>query len=258
MLVPGLVSITFRKLSPAEVVRAAVEAGLRGIEWGGDVHVPHGDIAAAERAAEMTRGSGMRVSAYGSYYRLGENDPDLPFERVRDTAAALGTSTIRVWAGRTASADADEAYRQRVAEDLHRAAELSDELNQNIALEWHGNTLTDTAASAEKLLREVDRPNVGCMWQPRNDQDLSLNLTDMETALPRLMGIHVFHWEGPNNDRRPLSEGESRWHDYFAKLIDSTAGRKVFASLEFVKGDDPEQLKHDASVLIRHLELVNP
>ncbi len=39
----GLVSVTFRQLSPEEIVRVAREAGLTVIEWGGDVHVPPGD-----------------------------------------------------------------------------------------------------------------------------------------------------------------------------------------------------------------------
>jgi hypothetical protein len=46
-LIPGLVSVTFRKLAPAAIVELAVKAQLRSIEWGGDVHVPHGDVRAA-------------------------------------------------------------------------------------------------------------------------------------------------------------------------------------------------------------------
>src|SRR5687768_14765950 len=62
---PGLVSVTFRKLSPAEVVRVAVDAGLTSIEWGGDIHVPHGDLARAKEVAAMTTEAGLSASAYG-------------------------------------------------------------------------------------------------------------------------------------------------------------------------------------------------
>lgn len=50
MMRTGLVSSTFRKLTPAEVVRRAAQAGLQGIEWGGDIQVPPArvDTALAE------------------------------------------------------------------------------------------------------------------------------------------------------------------------------------------------------------------
>ena len=71
MLKSGLVSVSFRSLPPEEIVRLAAGCGLGAIEWGGDVHVPPGDIANAARVGEMTRAAGLAVSSYGSYYRLG-------------------------------------------------------------------------------------------------------------------------------------------------------------------------------------------
>ena len=70
----GLVSITFRDLSPEEVVQVAVENGLEGIEWGGDVHVPHGNLAVAKKVARQTAEGGLKVASYGSYYRFEECD----------------------------------------------------------------------------------------------------------------------------------------------------------------------------------------
>ena len=52
MIHTGLVSVTFRKLEPAEIVDLVKQAGLQGIEWGGDIHVPHGDIQRAKRKFE--------------------------------------------------------------------------------------------------------------------------------------------------------------------------------------------------------------
>ena len=40
MIRGGLVSITFRKLSPRAIIDLVTRANLIGIEWGGDVHVP--------------------------------------------------------------------------------------------------------------------------------------------------------------------------------------------------------------------------
>ena len=126
MIHPGLVSITFRKLSPAEIVALVRKAGLRGIEWGGDIHVPHGDIGRAREARALTEEAGLAVAAYGSYYRAGWSETNgLPFKRVLDSAVELGAPTIRVWAGGKGSADVDEAGRWAVIEDLRRVAALA-------------------------------------------------------------------------------------------------------------------------------------
>lgn len=72
----GLVSVTFRNLAIKEIVKIVVEAGLDGIEWGGDIHVPHGDLQVAKQTMRMTEDAGLTVTAYGSYYRF---DGELEF-----------------------------------------------------------------------------------------------------------------------------------------------------------------------------------
>ena len=41
----GLVSISFRKKTPLELIKASKESGLEYIEWGGDVHIPMGNTS---------------------------------------------------------------------------------------------------------------------------------------------------------------------------------------------------------------------
>jgi len=50
---PGLVSVSFRALSPSEIIPMVVSGGLQGIEWGGDIHVPHGSIGRAGRTTSV-------------------------------------------------------------------------------------------------------------------------------------------------------------------------------------------------------------
>ncbi len=95
VLLPGLVSVSFRALSPREITGACLEAQVRGIEWGGDVHVPPGDLENARAVGQMTRDAGLQVAAYGSYFRCDGSD----FEPVLETALAVGAPLIRVWAG---------------------------------------------------------------------------------------------------------------------------------------------------------------
>ena len=44
----GLVSVSFRKKPPEEILSAMKGAGLSVIEWGGDVHAPSDDIQKSE------------------------------------------------------------------------------------------------------------------------------------------------------------------------------------------------------------------
>src|SRR5688572_22964962 len=102
MLTSGLVSVTFRKLGPREIVQLASTAGLRGIEWGGDIHVPAGDLQTARAVRQISADAGLQVLAYGSYFRF---QPGEAFELVLETAVALGAPLIRIWAGNQPSAE---------------------------------------------------------------------------------------------------------------------------------------------------------
>ena len=246
----GLVSITFRKLSVREIVGLVAKAGLEGIEWGGDIHVKHGDLAAAEAAARMTRDAGLAVSSYGSYYRAPESESEgLPFRAVLDTALALGAPTIRVWSGSKGSADADEAYRAEVVAGLRRVADMAGEEGVGIACEFHGGSLSDNNDSAAALMAEADHANVGQYWQPAGREPFDYCSRGLQLLLPHLANLHVFHWvfaEG-GLDRRPLAEGESVWHEYLR--LAATTGRDHWALLEFVREESPEQFMEDAATL---------
>ncbi|MCX7045215.1 MAG: TIM barrel protein [Candidatus Sumerlaeota bacterium] len=250
MIRSGLVSITFRKFSPSMIVFWACRAKLEGIEWGGDVHVPHGDIVAAREVTALTRNAGLAVAAYGSYYRLGEEAPDF-FPRVLETAQTLGAPIIRVWAGRKGSKDADGGYRRMVSEDGRRIAELAREAGIRIVCEWHGGTLTDTADSARALFDAVNHPNFQTYWQPHQRMPYEQCLRDMDAALPRLAGLHVFQWDLQTVAKQPLSEGESVWPAYLRKAAKAANNQSgdLFALLEFVIADNPNQMLRDAATL---------
>lgn len=246
MLTPGLVSITFRQLSPREIVDLVVRAGLTGIEWGGDVHVPHGDEAAAQAARAMTEDAGLRVAAYGSYYRVGHAETG-PFESVLASAGALGAPLIRVWPGAQGTDTADAAYFDLVVEDSRRIADLAAQAGIPIVYEFHRNTLTDTNAAARRLLERVDHPNVRSYWQPPRGYDVDENLAGLDAVLPWLAGVHIFNWDRTTFERLPLAGAAGDWAQYLSKA--ASAGRELFALIEFVRGDAPEQFLEDATAL---------
>jgi sugar phosphate isomerase/epimerase len=246
MIKPGLVSITFRQLTPPEIVALVAQAGLTGIEWGGDVHAPHGDISQAKAVRQMTAEAGLQVAAYGSYYRLSHDDSG-PFEAVLETAITLGAPAIRVWAGRQGPDKADAAYRQAVIEDSRRSADLAAAAGITIVYEFHANTLTDSNESTRKLLAAVDHPNLKTYWQPPRYSKLDYNLAGLAAIFPWLYGLHVFTWHTETGERLPLADGADLWAQYLAKI--ATLDRDMFAMIEFVANDAPDQFLLDAEVL---------
>ena len=241
----GLVSVTFRRLAAEEIIRLSAECGLSGIEWGGDIHVPCGDLETARRVGEMTRAHGLKVICYGSYCRLTDGEP---LDELVNTARALGAPLIRVWAGRLGSAASDETQRQEVIRNARKLSELADGLD--ITFEYHGNTLTDTAESARKLLEETDRANVGCLWQPPVGMSAEACAEGIRVIAPYIRNIHVFSWNG--TERLPLEEGARKWKVCLEEINKLPGGRSLM--LEFVRNDDPEQLRTDAACLKRWAE----
>jgi 3-dehydroshikimate dehydratase len=252
MIWPGLVSITFRALSPAEVVALVRQAGLRGIEWGGDIHAPHGNFTRAREVKELTQEAGLVVAAYGSYYRAGQSEnAGLAFADVLETAIELGAPVIRVWAGTAGSASASPEVRAHVVADLRRIATLAAVAQVGVSLEFHNGTLTDTSDSTLRLLTEVKHPNLSTYWQPPLDQDTTSAVKDLRSLLPHLTHVHVYHWRTASTDRLPLAAGAERWRTFLQ--VAATAPGDRYAMLEFVEGDAPANFLRDAATLKRWL-----
>ena len=256
MIKSGVCSVTFREMDLAGVAALVKKAGLDGIEWGGDVHVPPGDIAVAQEARRLTEEAGLVVSSYGSYYKVLDADGRMePFDPVLQTALALGTDTVRIWADSMGSEMCSPSRRAKFVDAVRVVLDAAQEQGIRLALEFHANTLTDSNDAAKTLLDEINHPNLYTYWQPMYwIADPAYRLQGLEMLKGRILNLHVFHWVfSPfagtwveNIDRRPLGEGVAEWQAYFEKPDPS---RAHFALLEFVRGDDPEQFLDDAAVL---------
>ena len=249
MLEPGLVSITFRSLTCKEIAALVKKAGLSSIEWGGDVHVPQGDIKKARETRKMTEDAGLSTAAYGSYYRTGcelvKTGEKADFQKTLETALELNAPVIRVWAGDRGSAEADSAWREKIIEESRKISDEAEKEGITIAFEFHGGTLTDTNESALELIEGINRENVKTYWQPSVGSSMDYRLQGLRMLLPRLSHIHAFHWEG--RERRPFSEGKEEWKKYISLIEQAKGDRHIM--LEFVKDESPEQFLRDAEVL---------
>ena len=241
----GIISVTFRPKTRAEIVELSKEAGLESIIWGGDIHVPHGDLSAAKDASELCKNVSIDTSVYGSYYRLsGEG-----FDEVIKTAKALGSDTIRIWAGPKGTADTTEEERKIITETLIRDADTAKAHGLTLAFEYHGGTLTDNADSALRLLSDCGRDNVRLHWQPNQFRDFDFNIEAVKKVAPYVDATHVFAWVG--HGRYPLFTQEKEWRTYFDILREHNC---TLAALEFVPEETRDDLMRDAELLHRMLE----
>lgn len=248
MIHSGMVSVSFRNLDHQQIISLAAQVGLEGIEWGGDIHVPHGAAAHARQVGQDTRAAGLQVAAYGSYYRVGVSEAQgLSFAQVLDSAVALETGLIRVWAGAQDADRADEAYWRTIVEDSRRIAALAADHGLTLVYEFHDGTLTHRYDSCRRLLEQVDRPNVKTYWQPIHGWGPQRNGAGLKTLLPWLFGVHVFHWWPDHTQRHLLDAGREDWQEYFQVV--RTCGRDLFALLEFAKDDSVDHFKQDAQTL---------
>lgn len=241
-MIPGLVSVTFRKLAPADIFRLCEQCGLKCIEWGGDIHAPAGDVKKAKEICRMSEDSGIRTVSYGSYFRLGDSDDD--FKRNLESAVELAAPVLRIWAGSEGSLSCGPQKRNEWVSQLAEITEEAEKAGVVIAPEFHINTLTDSLDSLRSLLKEL--PEQKFYWQPRWDWSEEDRLTALDEIGERLTYIHVFSWriENGREIRMPLEQGEGMWK----KVIPRMDAERP-ALLEFVKDDDPQNLVHDAEIL---------
>lgn len=250
MLIPGLVSVTFRKKTPLEIVKLCNQAHLEAIEWGGDVHVPPRGGNAAE-ICRMTEDHGLTISSYGSYYRVTQPLDDL--RACLDTACELNTGVVRIWCGVKGSQDA-ESERRFIVDQLMKCAEEARSRRLTLALEYHGNTLTDDRSSVQRLTEET-APAADCLkfyWQPRFDWSEPEILASLDDVRSRLSHLHVFTWRFDENGctRLPLADREALWRSVFSSIQD-----KHYALMEFVPDDADAALLRDAAALNEWIDL---
>ena len=245
----GLVSVTYRSRTKEEITSLASDAGLQEIQWGGDIHIPHGDMDAAREARILCSRSGIGAYSYGSYYRGTGDITDVA--GVIDTASALGAQNIRIWAGTKGSADTGEDERRVIADSIRAAADIAAAKDISLSFEFHGGTLTDTPDSTLRLLDEIERSNVYTHWQPNQFRDVDYNLDALRRVASYVDIVHVFSWEG--DKKLPLASHMDAWRRYF----DVIRTHKVkCALLEFLPAETKDDLFRDAETLRELIEKV--
>ena len=246
MFYPGLVSISFRALTPDAVIALCGRTGLTAIEWGTDSHVKTPDAATA--VYRMGSDAGVLPCSCGSYYKLGVS-PAEDLRTALDIARELHTDTLRIWGGNRGSAELSEQDFQKMVKEAYAAAELAETYGVTLCLECHPHTVTDRYESGLRFLNTVAHPRLRTYWQPNQFESLAYNLEAAEALAEDTRMIHVFAWS--DKERFPLENHADIWTRYLS--IFAKTGKTYGTLLEFMPDDRPESLLHEADTLKRIL-----
>ncbi len=245
MFKSGVVSVSFRPNSAEEIIEAAKNANLSLIEWGSDVHAPAGDVALAEKIKADSEAFGIKTVSYGSYFRVGVT-PNDEFPKYLESAKALGSSVIRIWAYRSVKATEGEEW-EKVVADAKEICKMAEPYGIKVCLECHNGSITEDYNTALAFLKAVDHKLFGMYWQPNQLKSLEYNIEAAKALAAYVSCLHVFHFI--DNVKAPLSEGLSDWRKYLAILKASLGDKSIPAYLEFMPDDRIETLSREAETL---------
>ena len=263
----GLVSVSFRKKSIKELIKASKECGLDCIEWGGDVHVPMGKVKLARQVRNLTHGGGLKCCTYGSYfgliYHCDEHFP-MPFKKVLKTAKNLNAKTIRVWLGwpfcgckKGCNIYLCHKHYKKNVEVTKKLCDEAKKYGLTLSIECHFKTFSDDYKDTLRFLNDVNKENLRLNWQPNHAKSFEYNLEALKALRPYVNNVHVFNWN-EKGEKFPLGDekGVREWTEYIKVLNDENADERVFL-LEFMPDGEIASLPNEAKTLQELIKVVS-
>lgn len=238
----GLVSISFRSYAPEEILAEMKRARLSCIEWGSDVHAPCNEPEKLKQLAALQTQYGIHCCSYGTYFKLGVT-PLKELECYIAAAKILGTDILRLWCGKSGSADYTSKETEELFDMARQAAQIAKKHGVCLCMECHGGTYTDTAASALALMQAVNSPHFQMYWQPNYLDNEEQKIAYAKQLEGYIKHVHVFHWN-KEGKRLPLAEGMLLWQKYLQVLRGSHN-----LLLEFMPDDQLSTLENEAAAL---------
>ena len=245
----GLCSVSFRNLSPIEIINICKSANLNCIEWGSDLHAPYNDIEKLQNIARLQKEYGISCSSYGTYFRLGIT-PIEELEGYITSAKILGTKILRIWCYDKCGNDMTDKERQDLLSVSIKASEIAKQNGVILCLECHKNSFTENLNDALWLIKSVNSPNFKTYWQPFQWKTIEDNLNYAKAISPHVENIHVFNWKQTDTfNKYPLALAINEWVNY---LKNFTPPKTLL--LEFMPNDKVEDLVIEANALKQIVE----
>ena len=242
----GLASVTFRKKQINEIVSLATKSGVECIEWGGDIHVKCIDDARVAR--DLCFDSNIKISSYGSYYRIGCKNIE-NWRNICNIACELSADTIRVWLGEKSSCETTTQEYNLLIEDAKVICDIAAEYNISVSAECHRNTYNDNTDSILKFKNDVNRHNFKTYFQSvylnRNlDSDRIVRTKDF------CNNVHVSFRDLKREQRHKRDDPE-----YIKFIIDElkTNGYTGAVLVEFTRWDSSKCFVSDVDLLKHYI-----
>jgi len=254
----GLCTIAFSELPLEEVLDIASEYGFDGVEiWGKERHLPLDlEDEYVKEIKEMADAKGLEIAAFGSYVRPLSDDFEEQAEKALRITHTLGSRLMRVWSGGGPSKNISPNDKRLITMRLKTLCNWAQLYKITIAVEMHGNNLTDNADSILELIEDVAYPGLKTYYQALFHAEAG----DFYEAAQKI-GEYVVNVHAQNAER--LKDGKIQscgiadgMVDY-EKIVDILRGYDYdgYLEIEFVHGEDKlAALKKDRDFLA---EIIN-
>ena len=239
-----------------EALDLFAELGLDGIEiicaedypCGLNLATSQGELDALRQRAA---GAGLIIAGLVPYAK-DMNHPEAParqkavanLKRVVDFAAALDCPAIRVFGGHEVLPAEQGKALGWLAGSLREVGEYAQAADIELNIENHMDTMATSAEMTMAIVRAVDLPNVGVLYDQANLTYMNSEIHEMAIALqgPRIQHVHVkdFFWRGTERIATVLGHGIVPWAEIVAAL--TNRGYDGFYSLEYERRWFPHQL----------------
>jgi 3-dehydroshikimate dehydratase len=233
-----------------EILPILAECDFDGVEiWGEHLlSLDQQDLDVVQRQLEEYKLEVAMVSPYFDFTTSDESADTCMNHagQVLEHARKLKSRAIRVFTGKTGSANATTAQWERAVRCLQQLADQSNDDRVLWACETHPNNLMDDVESSLRLMREVNRENVRLIFQPSTFGEDYLRALD-------LLGPFICHVHATNHkddQRTALDGGDMDYRGIVAGL--RRFSFEGFISVEWM-GDDPETMARREGPYLRKL-----
>lgn len=184
----GFTTTSFRQIKSLEkIVKIASKAGVDCIEWGGDIHVK--DVETAKHVKKLCDDANIKISSYGSYYRVGSKDTS-EWERICRISSAMGADSVRVWLGTEDSEKTNEETYKTLVEDAKSMCSVAEKFGLIVCPECHDNTYNNNTDAFLKIQKDIGCENFRTYFQSRYCRK-AYDLDRIERTLPHIESVHI-------------------------------------------------------------------